>query len=73
MLNSDDEPLTRADTAELDRLGSTFTGPQYDALERALRLRAHVMGWLGDPLQQPGRVVLNVARQVEAETAATAN
>lgn len=70
MQNSDDDALTPGEIAELDRLGATFTETQYDALERQLRLRAYVIGWLGDPLRQPGRVVLNAARQVVTETAA---
>jgi hypothetical protein len=66
MHDSDDDALTRDEVAELDRLGATFTGTQYDALERALCLRAYVIGWLGDPLRQPGRVVLNIAREIAA-------
>jgi hypothetical protein len=66
MQNSDDDPLTRAENAEFDRLQSCFTEAQYDAVERALCLRAYVIGWLGDPFKQPARVILNIAREIAA-------
>jgi hypothetical protein len=44
MQNSDFEPLTHAENAEFDRLQSCFTEAQYDAVERALCLRAYVIG-----------------------------
>ena len=66
MQNSDYASLTPAENAEFDRLQSCFTEAQYDAVERALCLRAYVIGWLGDPLEQPARVVLNIAREIAA-------
>ena len=61
---NDNEPLTPDEQAEFERLEASFTPADYDALERALHLRANVIGWTGDPLKQPARAVLNAARSV---------
>ena len=52
--------------AELDALSAQFTEADYDALEADLRLRAAVLHWTGDPLQQPPETVLAAARGVLA-------
>lgn len=48
---------------ELEAL-EPFTDHEFDQLENELRLRAAVLGWTGDPLEQPTTTVLAAARAV---------
>jgi hypothetical protein len=48
---SDDAPLTSDQEAELASYEAAFTPAHYRAFENALRLRAYVTGWTGDPLK----------------------
>lgn len=61
--------MTPQQSQELDTLTGQFTDADYNALETELRLRAAVLGWTGDPLQQPVESVLAAARTVLATSA----
>jgi hypothetical protein len=52
---------------ELDLLTKQFTDADFQHFENVMILRAYVLGWTGDPLNQPARSVLAAARQVIAE------
>jgi hypothetical protein len=65
------ETVTEAEAlAELERL-ERVDGPMTQAerrqLENLLTLRAHVIGWTGDPLCQPAHAVLAAYRQMQGE------
>lgn len=59
--------MTPDQEAELVTLSKNFTAADYNALEADLKLRAAVLGWTGDPLQQPVDVILAAARRIVAE------
>jgi hypothetical protein len=61
-----DDAMTAAEIAEFERLQSCLTQAPLDAVGRAVPARLCEIGWLGDPLQQPPRVVLIIAREVVA-------
>ena len=48
----------------LERMSEQFTEQDYLRLEFRLRLVAGSLGWTGDPLKQPPRVILSTARQI---------
>jgi len=62
------EAMTDAEVrAELDQLSQRLTPSMLTEFESELYLRAMVLGWTGDPLRQPARCVLAVARMVVTE------
>jgi hypothetical protein len=71
------EEMTEVEAlTELERI-ERENGPMNQAeqrhLESLLALRAHVIGWTGDPLSQPASAVLAAYRQMRAENAAAAD
>ena len=61
------EIATMTDAEVMDEIHDRQLGMTerlFDALESELRLRAAVLGWTGNPLQQPPRSVLASIRSV---------
>jgi len=69
------EEMTEVEAlAELERIeeeNGPMTKAEQRHLESLLALRAHVIGWTGDPLSQPASAVLAAYRQMWIENAAT--
>jgi hypothetical protein len=65
----------KAALAELERIQQQNPPSDDDLqhLESILVLRAYVLGWTGDPLQQPATSVLAAYRQMLGEKAGIAN
>lgn len=60
----DEYALTDADIDEMDLISKLFTEEEWQCFEHQLWLHAMVRGWTGDPMVQPPRVVLNIARSI---------
>ena len=55
----------------LEQVDGAMTEAERRHFESLLALRAHVIGWTGDPLSQPASAVLAAYRQMQAEKMAT--
>lgn len=56
--------LTDAEIDEMDLITKTFTEENWQCFDHQLWLHAMVRGWTGDPMRQPPRVILKVARSI---------
>jgi len=60
----DDYAISDAELQEMDSLTKSFREDDWHEFENKLYLYAMVRGWTGDPMKQPPRIVLSIARQV---------
>jgi hypothetical protein len=58
-----------AELERLDRENGPMTESEQKHFENVLWLRAMVLGWTGDPLEQPATSVLATYRQMRTERA----